>query len=173
MPTKHDKQGDSNNELAEAIARRDEYLAGWKRALADYQNLVKETAKNQAEFAKYANVNLVLAILPVLDNFKIALSQITEVEKGSALVTGFSHIKKQLEDILKECGCEAIKAVGEQFNPSEHEAVETVVDENCADNVIVMEKKSGYKLNGRVVQVAKVVVNTKDAKSRETNVKPV
>ncbi|MBI5077580.1 nucleotide exchange factor GrpE [Candidatus Falkowbacteria bacterium] len=158
----------AENELEELKKKCDEYLNGWKRAQADYQNLVKETAKQRLEFVKYANENLILELLPILDNFEAAFSQIPETEQTSATVVGFSHIKKQLEDFLKENGVERIKTIGEKFDPMSHEAVlkdveaaaetEIKIDES-AEQIIVKEIRPGYRLNKKVVQAAKVVVS--------------
>ena len=79
----------------------EEYLNGWKRAMADYQNLVKDVAKERLEFVKFANQSLILEFLLILDNFKLAFSKIPEKEKDGAWVVGFSHIKKQLEDFIQ------------------------------------------------------------------------
>ncbi len=102
----------------------EEYLNGWKRAQADYQNLVKEFDAKRIDYVRYANANLIMEILPVLDNFKAAFSQIPENEKDSPWVIGFGYIKKQLEDFLAQNGVETIKTVGEKFDPGLHEAVE-------------------------------------------------
>lgn len=148
----------AGNEVEELKKKSEEYLNGWKRAQADYQNLTKETAKWRVEFVKFANENLILELLPVLDNFEAAFSQILEAEKNSASVVGFAHIKKQMEDLFKANGVERIKTVGEKFDPERHEAVEHRHVEGAEQGVIVEEKRAGYQLNGKVVQAAKVVV---------------
>ncbi|MBI5254200.1 nucleotide exchange factor GrpE [Candidatus Falkowbacteria bacterium] len=136
----------------------EEYLNGWKRAMADYQNLVKDVAKEKLEFVKFANQNLILELLPILDNFKLAFSNVPDVEKDGAWMVGFAHIKKQLEDFLKENGVEEIKTIDEKFDPMLHEAVGKAENSEKESGIIVEEKKPGYKLHGKVVQAAKVVV---------------
>jgi len=148
----------------------DEYLNGWKRAQADYQNLVKETARDKAEFVKFANAGLILELLPIMDNFKVAFTQIPEAEQKSAWVTGFSHIKKQLFDFLTANGVEEIKTVGEKLDVSIHEAVEYEEKSEKAEGEVIAERKGGYKLNGRVIQVAKVVVSGKGARLDSTRI---
>ena len=138
--------------------QNEEYLAGWQRAQADYQNLVRETGKQKSEFIDYANQNLILSLLPILDNFKLAYNQIPGDRQNDAWVVGFSYIKKQLTDILTEHGVEEIKTVGEKFDLHCHEAVATEKDESQEEGIILAEKKPGYKLKGKVIQVAKVVV---------------
>lgn len=143
--------------MDELTAKCEEYLNGWRRAQADYQNLVKETDLRKIEFIRYANEDLIGEILPVLDNFKIAFRQIPEAEKDSAWVVGFSYIKKQLEDVLKNHNVEEIKTVGTQFDPVEHEAIEHIQRDGVKSGEIVEERQAGYKLNGKVIQPAKVV----------------
>lgn len=147
-----------NNAPDDLNVKCEEYLGGWRRAQADYQNLVKETEIRKIELIRYANEDLIREILPVLDNFKTAFRQIPEKEKDSAWVVGFSYIKKQLEDVLKNHNVEEIKTVGEQFDPVHHEAVEHVQRDGVKSGEVIEERKAGYKLNGKVIQVAKVVV---------------
>lgn len=147
------------DEMLELKNKCEEYLNGWKRAQADYQNLVKENAKQRSELIRYANEDLILDLLPILDNFKIAYSQIPEDEKSSSWVVGFSHIKKQLEDVLAASGIEPIKTVGEKFDVSCHEAIDKRTDGKKEDDVVLEEVQPGYRLNGKVIQVAKVIIN--------------
>jgi len=149
-------------------AKLDEYLNGWKRAQADYQNLVKDVAKDKMEFVKYTNQALIMELLPIMDNFKAAFNLIPEAELKSAWVVGFSHIKKQMADFLAVNGVEEIKTIGEQLDVAVHEAVEYDEKSEKAKGEIIAERKSGYKLNGRVIQAAKVVVSGKGVKPRET-----
>lgn len=166
MKDKEEKKNKANEELAALQTQCAEYLNGWKRCQADYQNLVKETAKNQADFVRFANQNLILELLPLLDNFKMAQGQIPEKERASAWGQGFSHILKQFQDFLKQQGVMEIETVGQKFNLIEHEAVETVSDPAQEDDIIVAEKRPGYKLNNKVVQVAKVIVNMRDGSDK-------
>lgn len=162
-----DKKKKTDKKVDSLKEKCDEYLNGWKRAQADYQNLMKESAQQKAELIKNANQGLILELLPILDNFKIALNQIPEDEKDSPWVIGFSHIKKQMEDLLADYGIEHIATVGEKMNLDEHEAIETREEEGKEDDVILEERKAGYKMNGKVIQVAKVIVNSINNKKEE------
>ena len=152
--------------MKKKINYKDKYL----RALADYQNLQKESEEKRKDYVQYANGNLIIEMLPILDNFKAAFNQIPDEEKDSSWVVGFGFIKKQLEDFLKQNGVEEIKTVGEPFDPSRHEAVHAPVetihesspetDNNVESEVITKEIKAGYTLHGKVIQVAKVIVNS-------------
>src|SRR4030042_2671152 len=103
----------------------EKYLNNWKRCQADFENYKKDQAKMMNEFRKFANMDMILQILSVLDNFNVSLEHVPENEKGDAWVTGIIYIKKQLEDVLKNYGVEEIDVKeGDQFNPVVHEAVE-------------------------------------------------
>ena len=144
-----------------------EYLAGWQRAKADYENLQKDLARQKAEYVNFANSNLIMELLPVYDNFKIAFKSIPEDQKNNGWVVGFEHIKNQLWKLLENNGIEEIKAVGEIFNPEKHEAMESVNDDKYKDDEIVKEIKAGYLWNGKVIQATKVVVCKKSDKKNK------
>ncbi|MCD4705496.1 nucleotide exchange factor GrpE [bacterium] len=139
---------------------KDKYKDKYIRALADYQNLLKQTAKEKQEFAKYANANLIVEILPVLNNFKMAVKHIPEDQKDSQWIQGITHIQNQLLSVLSANGIEEIKTVGEKFNPELHEAVESDNHKNSdKKGIIIKEVIPGYKMNGKVIIPAKVIVN--------------
>lgn len=124
----------------------------YRRALADYQNLLKQTANEKTEFIKYANERILLEILPVYDNLKISLSHIDEVAKTSGWAEGVKYIVKQFKDVLENFGVSEIRTDGEKFDPSSMEAI------SGQGEKVVKELKPGYRLNGRVVIAARVEV---------------
>ncbi|MFH1030711.1 MAG: nucleotide exchange factor GrpE [bacterium] len=126
------KEFEKDLELLEK--KNQEYLSGWQRAKADYLNLKKESEKKYQDLIKFANAGLIIEMLPVLDNFKLALNHIPEDQKNLDWVVGMTHIKNQLEEILKNLGIEEIKTVGEKFNPELHEAVPAGTRGFDADN---------------------------------------
>lgn len=135
----------------------EDYLNCWKRAVADYQNLKKETEKNQAEFVKFANLILIMELLPILNNFKAAFDCVPEEQKENDWVKGIECIKKQFEDLLKNLDIEEIKTVGEKFNPESHEAMGKEESEEPEDTII-KECQPGYSWHGKVIIPAKVIV---------------
>ncbi|PIT90176.1 MAG: nucleotide exchange factor GrpE [Candidatus Komeilibacteria bacterium CG10_big_fil_rev_8_21_14_0_10_41_13] len=134
-----------------------EYLQGWQRAKADYENLKKETDRKLQEMASYQQAGLLLEVLPIYDHFKMALSHIPEEQQKADWIQGIHHIKKQFENLLNNLGIEEVKTMGQQFNPELHEAI-AYEDSDQADNQIIREVKTGYKLKGRLIQPAQVVV---------------
>ncbi|MBU1163943.1 nucleotide exchange factor GrpE [Patescibacteria group bacterium] len=138
--------------------RCEENLDGWKRAKADYINFKKDSEKRFGEFAKFANAALIVEILPILDNFKESEKHLPKDLENNDWAKGVLHIKKQIEDILRSLGIEAIKTVGEKFNPEFHEAVESVEKKDEKSHQIIEEVRPGYKMHDKVIQVAKVKV---------------
>ncbi len=128
-------------------------LDSWKRCQADFENYKKDQAKEREEFVKFAKLDVILQILPVLDNFEASLSHIPEDKKENGWVTGITHIKRQIEEVLKNNNVEEIETkAGEKFNPEFHEAV--------AGNGEKVKKvlQKGYKLNGRIIRAVRVEV---------------
>ena len=124
----------------------------YKRALADYQNLVKQTAKEKQEFVKYINEQLLHEILPVYDNLKLALMHAKETPNNSNIIKGVGYVIKQFKDVLENLGVEEIETAGKKFDHNTMEAVEGKGDK------VKQEVKPGYKLNGKVIAHAKVIL---------------
>jgi molecular chaperone GrpE len=133
-----------------------EYLAGWQRARADLLNYKKEELERMGDLLKYAAEEMILKILPILDNFEIAEKRITPELRENENIKGILQLKDQMKELLKRNEVEEIKAEGEKFDPVLHEAVEMV--EGKESGTIVEELQKGYKINGRLLRPAKVKV---------------
>ncbi|MFC1721763.1 nucleotide exchange factor GrpE [Patescibacteria group bacterium] len=134
-------------------------LAGWQRAQADYQNLVKRTAAEGQKCQEFANEELISELLPIVDNFQHATDHLPPDLKDNDWVQGILFIQTQLEKILANQNVVPIEAVGKKFNPDIHEATarEKVKDRNEKDTVLA-ETQKGYKMNGKVIRAARVKV---------------
>jgi len=132
----------------------EEYLNGWKRIKADYLNREKEIATGKQRWIEFANLEIVLKLLSVLDSFENVLKHQEKDLKRKNWVQGIEQIKKQLEIILKEDGVEKIKALGEEFNPLFHEALQRKGD----GEKIIEEVQSGYLMKGKVIRPTKVII---------------
>lgn len=143
---------DLDNEKGEiggkSSQRIEELTNNWKRALADYQNLVKRYEKEKTDFVAYANTNLILRLLTVFDHLQRARDYLKDPGLALAL--------KQLEEVLAEEGLREIRAEGREFNPEEMEAVETV--KGGKSGVVSEVITKGYYLKDKVIRVAKVKV---------------
>ena len=153
--------GKKTEEEIDKKDKSEEYLNNWKRAAADLENYKKDQAKMLGEFRKFASLDVIFQILPVLDNFNASLDHVPEDQKDNNWVTGIIYIKKQLEDVLKNNGVEEIEVkVGDEFNPGLHEAIdtkETNIDTKETNKIMKVVQK-GYKIDGKVIKAARVVV---------------
>ncbi|PIV45033.1 MAG: nucleotide exchange factor GrpE [Candidatus Nealsonbacteria bacterium CG02_land_8_20_14_3_00_37_10] len=153
-------------QLEECQKLKEEYLAGWQRARADFLNYKKEEMERIGEILKYAAEEFILRILPVLDNFEIVEKKLPENLKNDENIKGLLQIKTQIQDFLKNQGLEEIKTLGEKFDPNLHEAVEEIepsfvkasAGKEIKSGIIVEEIQKGYKINGRLLRPAKVKV---------------
>ena len=126
----------------------DELTNNWKRALADYQNLLKRSEKEKIEFALYANSSLILRLLSVLDY----LEKIQDYLKDEGLALAI----KEFKVVLTEEGLMEVEALGKKFSPDSMEAVETI--EGKEEKVIEVSSK-GYYLKDKLIRPAKVKVS--------------
>jgi len=158
----HKKENKKDKSNIEEIKKQaEEYLAGWQRARADYENLKKQSEKDREDFIKFANSNLLFGLIPVYDNLKLALEHLPADMKDDNFAVGIEHIKKQFKQVLEHNGLEEIiPQPGDEFNPEIHEAIqEKNSDKNEFTGKISRVTSHGYKLNGKIFMPAKVIVN--------------
>jgi molecular chaperone GrpE len=147
------------------MSKEDEYLSGWKRCQADFENFKKRQAESQKDLIRYSMQNIVMQILPVIDNFQASTAHIPEDQKNNPWVTGIMYIQKQLEQILVDNGVAEIEVrQGDNFDPARHEAVEDKECVGCKSkdykfkNKIKKVMTKGYMIGERVIRAARVTV---------------
>ncbi|MBI2024228.1 nucleotide exchange factor GrpE [Candidatus Giovannonibacteria bacterium] len=145
-----DKMKKLRDDLKTCRKEREEYLAGWQRAKADFINARKEEEKAREGFIKFSQAEIILSLLPVLDSLEMALLH------G---VSGLKEIHQQFYEILKQKGAVPMEAIGKKFNPTEHEAIsqEEVLDPD-KDDVVIDDLQKGWYLHEKVLRPAKVKV---------------
>jgi len=148
-------------ELENAKAKCEEYLSGWKRERADFLNYKKDEMERIGQLVKYSNEELILKIIPILDNIYLAESHVPEELKENNWIEGFNQIKNQLCDFLKKEGIDPIKTIGEKFDPNTMEATEEVVGSPTPhiSGIVVEEIQRGYTMCGKIIRVAKVKIS--------------
>lgn len=148
-----------------ACATCEEYLAGWKRAQADYQNLQKASAQERTEFAKYANERLLHELLPVIDQFALALRFVPATEglpedqrkQWKNWLVGIHAVQAEWERVAASLGLERVATQG-TFDPLIHDAVGEEAAEGDAPGTIRRVAQDGWKLHGKVLRPAKVII---------------
>lgn len=129
------------------------------RTYADFDNYRKRTQRDLAEFRKYANEQLALELLPVVDHLGLALKHASESgEANDGLRQGVEMVYKQFRDILEKFGVKPFKAEGECFDPSLHEAVMQVPTTEAPENSVVQVFQDGYRYFDKILRHAKVGV---------------
>ena len=121
----------------------------WKRALADYHNLVKRVDADKKDFVTYATANIMAKLLPTLDILELAATHSQD--------QGVQMAVKQFKDVLAGEGLQEISPkVGDSYDHSSHECLETLPGE--PDNTLAEIITKGYKINNYVIRPAKVKV---------------
>ena len=133
----------------------DELDDRYKRILAEFENFKKRSAKEREGLYNSILSDVIEVILPVVDNLENAAKVET---KDESYKQGIELVLKQFKDVLKSKGVEEIKAIGETFDPSMHEAVSSVQDDEKGEKEIVQEYRKGYKIGNRVIRHSMVVV---------------
>ncbi|MFX3623777.1 MAG: nucleotide exchange factor GrpE [Ectobacillus sp.] len=129
------------------------------RLQADFDNYRRRVQLDREAAEKYRAQSLVSDILPALDNFERAMKVEVTEEQAKSLLQGMEMVYRQLVEALAKEGVQAIEAVGQTFNPYEHQAVMQVEDSEFESNTVVEEFQKGYKLKDRVIRPSMVKVN--------------
>jgi molecular chaperone GrpE len=146
---------DLTKALAKMKQKAEDYLNSWKRTQADFINYKRYTEQERLETGKYANTQLILTILPILDDFERAFESVTPRLAKAGWIDGIRLIERKLRTTLEVQGLSPIKALGEMFDPNLHEAV---MHSKGEDGKVVQEIQKGYKLFEKVIRPSRVAV---------------
>jgi molecular chaperone GrpE len=142
-----------------ADSKAAEHLAGWQRARADYENLLRRTEHDLARAAEAAQDQLLRELLPIADYFSAAARHIPDTLKQDPWGEGILRIHQAFDGFLKAQGVSTVEAAGIPLDPLQHEAVAEVPNDQEAGTVVEVVTL-GYVRNGRVLRPAKVKVST-------------
>ena len=131
---------------------------------AELINYRKRKDEETSNLLKFANQDLILELIGIVDNFEraIKLDDNNLDDSLSKFLAGFKIIYSHLTDTLKKFGVEEIETVGLEFDPNVHEALMTAQDSTKPNDIVVECLLKGYRLKGKVIRAAKVVVNKLD-----------
>ena len=130
------------------------------RTKADFDNYRKRVIKEKSELIQRAGEGIILELLPVLDNFELALSHAgNKTKELKALKEGMELIFKQIQGLIERHGVKSFNTVGEKFDPNIHEAIAHEYSEEVAVGVIISEKRKGYMVKDRLLRTPLVVVS--------------
>ena len=138
-----------NNELQEKI----KYLQ------ADMINYRKRKDEEVQNMLKFANQDLILEILPIVDNFELALKGDNLSDELQNYLAGFKIMYTRLVEVLKSFGVEEINRIGEEFDPNLEQVLLTEEDKEQPNDIVLDVLQKGYILKGRVIRPATVKIN--------------
>ena len=132
----------------------------YMRIAADFDNFRKRQARDQDDLRQQLVCSTLTEILPVVDNFERARQQLNpEGEEAQALHRSYQGLYKQLVDVLKQQGVARMDVVGQEFDPTLHEAVLREENQEHAEDIVCEELQRGYHRDGRVLRHAMVKVS--------------
>ena len=145
-------------DLDAARAEAESYLDDLRRLQADFDNYRKRTLREQTARAASASQALVARLLPVLDNFELAVSAAEQSRDFDRMLKGVEMVFGELREVLQGEGLVKIEAEGKPFDPERHEAVIAVEQEDTEPGTVVDIVRAGYELRGKVLRPAMVKV---------------
>lgn len=149
-------------EYHELTEERDEYKDKFIRKVAELDNVIRRSAKEKSDLAKFGNEGFIKELLPVLDSFDQALPDDSADGKagdsGEDFAAGIALVKKKLLDVFAKNGVEVVDDKGKPFDPNRHQAIQKIEDANVEVETVSEQYQKGYTLNGRLVRPAMVVV---------------
>jgi molecular chaperone GrpE len=149
-------QKEQVSELDSKKQELEELTDRYKRVMAEFENYKKRAQKDKETLYGRTLSDVIEIILPVLDNLENAAKAETQ---DTSYKQGVEMVLKQFKEVLATRGVEEIKAVGETFDPSLHEAVSSVDDPSVESQKIVQEYRKGYRFGSKVIRHSMVVVN--------------
>ena len=137
------------------------------RLQAEMQNLRNRTAREIADERRYAPLQVVRDLLPVVDNIdraiEAAAKQIETAQQNDeaiSLLEGFNLVRQQLTTVLQQHHCQPIDAVGQPFDPQIHQAILQQPSDEQPANYVLQETQTGYQLHDRVIRASQVIIST-------------
>ncbi len=134
------------------------YESGWKRALADYQNLQKELIIERQRMAEWSLDQILEELIPVADHFDEALLHSANGANGNVVFEGFKHIRREIEEIFSRNGVTSFGSVGDRFNTTQYESVGTEVGPPEQEGIVAKVAARGDKRGERVLRPARVII---------------
>jgi molecular chaperone GrpE len=150
------ENGEPVSKLEEELTeQKDKYL----RLYSEFDNYKRRTSKERLDLLKTANQEMVVALLPVVDDFERARQAMQNAQDVASVKEGVDLIYNKLISILQQKGLKPMEAIGNTFNADIHEAITQVpVPDDSQKGKVIDEVEKGYYLHDKVVRFAKVII---------------
>lgn len=138
--------------------REQEYLAGWKRARAELVNYKERMRQEASDQRQRLTQDVISSLISVADNMYALATHQPDHLADDPWAQGVAHVARQFDQTLRDYGVTMIDQTDVPFDPTEHEAIEEVEQENSTSGWVVGIAQRGYKLGQRVLKPAKVTI---------------
>ena len=145
QPKEEATQTVQSDDASDKVSKEEENLNNWKKERADFINYKKDEARRIEEFARFANEDVVLEIMEVVDDLELAVQEYKDI--------GLEQIIKKFKDLFKKYGLEEIEVKGQKFKPELHEVVEME-----KEGEKMLSVRAGYTMHGKVIRPARVKI---------------
>ncbi len=135
-----------------------DYLEGWQRERADFANYKKRIEREYKDTYQNAALDVLIKLLPIVDDFDRAMSSIPESLVGDGWLNGVTLIQRKFQKLLEEYGVVAIEPTGQPFDPTRHEAVSMDASSEVESGHVTVTLQKGYLCGERVLRPALVRV---------------
>ncbi len=155
--------------------KSEEYLNDLRRLQADFENYKKRMMSEREDTMRFITTGIISDLVPILDNFNMAVAHVPEDKKGDPWVTGITYIEKQFEEVIAGYGVNVMDVkIGDTFDPMRHEAIGNeqgaTNSEHGTGNIeqgtedikahkIAKVMQKGYLMGDKVIRAAKVTVS--------------
>ena len=160
----------SKKQLEQSLKDTQEQIEKYKNQLAylqaDHENYVKSLERREANIRLQANRDLILSLLPILDDMERAQLMVPRIEVNEPFINGYSMLVENLKAALNQAGVKHIACEGERFDPLRHEAVVREESSTVPPNTILEELRKGYLLKGALLRPSMVKIAVPPAKAK-------
>lgn len=155
-------------ERVEALeAEAAENLDKYRRAMAEFSNYRKRQERDREQQMLRIKMDVLRQLLPLIDDFGRAMDMVPEELGEAGWVQGIELIERKLQSILDAAGVEAIKALGEPFDPNFHAALMQAASDEYAAGTVMNVLEKGYTMRGQVLRPARVQVSSGPAQDQK------
>ncbi len=153
------KEKKLNKEIKELKEKNNELNNKFIRLYSEFDNFRKRSLKEKEDLRKTASKDVIISLLPVLDDFERAMNSLNETEKNDNTIDGIKLIYNKLMTALKNRGMEQIEAIGKEFDTDFHEAITQIpAPKKSMKGKVIDEIEKGYLLEGKVIRYSKVII---------------
>lgn len=156
---KKEKKNKKNKQIEELTEKLKSLEEETLRAKADLINYRKRKDDEVSNLLKYCNADIIMSLLPVLDNFERVINKEDTPDDVKNYLEGFKLIYKQLKDILEANDIKEIEALGKEFDPMYHQSVTMRKDDTKESGIVLEVYQKGYTYKDKVLRPAMVIIN--------------